>query len=164
METQAGPGVPPDHPGHPADLLRDGDRDGRPDALRADFPGGWAEDTRSAFTAEGRTAYENECWDFASKLLHWRRTSGPVAHGKLIHYTPDNATKCYVYARTDGENTVLVILNGSDREQSVPMDRFREVVGSYTVGVDAVTGTAVPLTAPVTIAPRGVYVLDLANN
>ena len=137
---------------------------GGPDALRADFPGGWAEDARSAFTAEGRTAYENECWDFASKLLHWRRTSGPVAHGKLIHYTPDNATKCYVYARTDGENTVLVILNGSDREQSVPMDRFREVVGSYTVGVDAVTGTVVPLTAPVTVAPRGVYVLDLANN
>ena len=134
------------------------------DALRADFPGGWAEDGRNAFTPEGRTAYENECWDFASKLLNWRRTSGPVANGKLIHYTPDNATQCYVYARTDGRNTVLVILNGSDKEQSVPMERFREVIGNYTVGRDAVSGEVVDVTRPVKIAPRGVYVLDLASS
>ena len=131
------------------------------EALRADFPGGWAGDDRSAFTAEGRTDYENECWDFASRLLHWRRHSGPVARGKLIHYTPDNATRCYVYARMDDEHTVLVILNGSDREQTVPMDRFREVIGSNTIGVDAVTKEVVDVTSPVKIAPRGVYVLDL---
>ena len=134
---------------------------GGSEALRADFPGGWAEDSRNAFTAEGRTDYENECWDFASKLLHWRRTSSPVAHGKLVHYTPDNATKCYVYARMDEKDTVLVILNGSDREQTVPMDRFREVVGGHTIGVDAVSKEVVDLTSPVRIAPRGVYVLDL---
>lgn len=132
------------------------------DALRADFPGGWAEDGRNAFTAEGRTAFENECWDYASKLLNWRRKSGPVANGKLVHYTPDNTTKCYVYARTDGENTVLVILNGSDKEQTLPMGRFREVIGKNNIGRDAVTGEVVDVTSPVTIAPRGVYVLDLA--
>jgi len=134
------------------------------DALRADFPGGWAEDPRSAFTREGRTAFENECWDFASRLLNWRRTSGPVANGRLIHYTPDNATKCYVYARTDGKNTVLVILNGSDKEQTVPMGRFREAIGTYDLGRDAVSGEVVKLTEPVKIAPRGVYVLDLAQS
>ena len=135
---------------------------GSRDALRADFPGGWAEDPRSAFTPEGRTEYENECWDFASKLLNWRRTSGPVANGKLVHYTPDNATKCYVYARTDSQNTVLVILNGSDKEQTVPMERFREVTRNYNIGRDAVTGEVVDITRPVKISPRGVYVLDLA--
>jgi len=133
------------------------------DAMRADFPGGWAEDARNAFTREGRTGYENECWDFASKLLNWRRTSGPVTNGRLIHYTPDNATKCYVYARTDGKNTVLVMLNGSDREQTVPMERFSEVIGRYTHGVDAVTGEVVQVSAPVKMAPRGVYVLDLVT-
>lgn len=133
------------------------------DALRADFPGGWAGDPRSAFTREGRTEYENECWDFASKLLNWRRSSAPVANGRLIHYTPDNATQCYVYARTDGKNTVLVMLNGSDKEQVVPMERFKDVLQDYSIGRDAVTGEVVRLTAPVKMAPRGVYVLDLAR-
>ena len=132
------------------------------DALRADFPGGWKEDTVDAFTKEGRDAFQNECWDFASKLLNWRRKSGPVTEGKLIHYTPDNQTKCYVYARTDGKNTVLVMLNGSDTEREVNMARFSEVVKDYTKGTDAVTGEVVDLKAPVKIAPRGVYVLDLS--
>lgn len=131
--------------------------------MRADFPGGWAEDSVSAFTKEGRTEFQNECWNFASKLLNWRRTSKPVTEGKLIHYTPDNVTKCYVYARTNGENTVLVMLNGSDTPKSVNMDRFSEVIGQNTRGKDVVTGNIVDLTSPVQIEARGVYVLDLSK-
>ena len=129
--------------------------------MRVDFPGGWKEDPADAFTKEGRNDFQNECWDFASKLLNWRRTSKPVTEGKLIHYTPDNQTKCYVYARTDGKDTVLVMLNGSDEERIVDMKRFSEVIKDKTMGRDAVTGEAVNLTTPVRIPARGVYVLDL---
>lgn len=133
------------------------------DFLRADFPGGWAEDEKSAFTAEGRTPEQNESWNFASTLLNWRRTSKPVAEGKLIHYTPDNRTKCYVYARTTGDETVLVILNGSDTMRLVDMHRFSEVVKDNTKGKDVVTGEVVDLTSLVKIEPRGVYVLELSK-
>ena len=129
--------------------------------MRVDFPGGWKEDPADAFTKEGRNDFQNECWDFASKLLNWRRTSKPVTEGKLIHYTPDNQTKCYVYARTDGKNTVLVMLNGSDEERTLDMKRFSEVIKDYTKGKDAVTGEIVNLTSPVRIPARGVHVLDL---
>ena len=132
-------------------------------AGRADFPGGWKEDTVNAFTAEGRDAFQNECWDFASKLLNWRRTSKAVAEGKLVHYTPDNQTKCYVYARTDGENTVLVMLNGSDTVRLVDMHRFSEVIGANTKGTDAVTGEVIDVTGTVLMPARGVYVLDLSK-
>ena len=130
---------------------------------RNDFPGGWKEDTVTAFTRAGRTAFQNECWDFASKLLNWRRNSKPVTEGKLIHYTPDNQTKCYVYARTDGKNTVLVMLNGSDTVRLVDMQRFSEVIGDYTKGKDAVTGEVVDVTTQVLMPARGVYVLDLSK-
>ena len=130
---------------------------------RNDFPGGWKEDEKNAFTKAGRTDFQNECWDFASKLLNWRRTSKPVTEGKLIHYTPDNQTKCYVYARTDGKNTVLVMLNGSDTVRLVDMQRFSEVIKDYTKGKDAVTGEIVDVTAPVLMPARGVYVLDLSK-
>jgi glycosidase len=133
------------------------------DFLRADFPGGWAEDEKSAFTAEGRTPEQNESWNFASKLLNWRRTSKAVGEGKLVHYTPDNRTKCYVYARTNGDETVLVILNGSDTMRLVDMHRFSEVVKDNTKGKDVVTGEVVDLTSLVKIEPRGVYVLELSK-
>ena len=133
------------------------------DQMRADFPGGWAEDEKSAFTAEGRTPEQNESWNFASTLLNWRRTSKAVAEGKLIHYTPDNRTKCYVYARTNGDETVLVILNGSDTMRLVDMHRFSEVVKDNTKGKDVVTGEVVDLTSLVKIEPRGVYVLELSK-
>ena len=134
-----------------------------PDQLRGDFPGGWKEDPASAFTAAGRTPVQNECWDFASRLLTWRRTSKAVTEGRLVHYTPDNQTKCYVYARIAGDDTVLVILNGSDAESQVDMARFADVVGDHTFGVDVVTGETVDLTSTVRMAPRGVYVLELRS-
>ena len=129
--------------------------------LRADFPGGWKEDGTDAFTSAGRTADQNEAWNYISTLLNWRRTSDAVKHGRLVHYTPDNATRCYVYARTDGEDTVLVMLNGSDRTRTVNMERFSEVIGDNVRGTDVVTGEQVDVTAPVSIPARGVYVLEL---
>lgn len=133
------------------------------DAMRADFPGGWKDDTVTAFNAEGRDTFQNECWDYASKLLNWRRTSKPVTEGKLIHYTPDNQTKCYVYARTDGKDTVLVMINGSDTVRPVDMSRFSEVIGDNTKGTEAVTGEVIDVTDTVLMPARGVYVLDLSK-
>lgn len=132
-----------------------------PDQLRGDFPGGWKEDPASAFTAAGRTPVQNECWDFASRLLTWRRTSKAATEGRLVHYTPDNQTKCYVYARIAGDDTVLVILNGSDTERELNMARFADVIGKHSFGVDVVTGESVDLRSTVRMAPRGVYVLEL---
>ena len=133
------------------------------DFLRADFPGGWAEDEKTAFTAEGRTPEQNESWNFASTLLNWRRTSKAVGEGRLVHYTPDNRTKCYVYARVAGDETVLVILNGSDTMRLVDMHRFSEVVKDNTKGKDVIAGEVVDLTSLVKIEPRGVYVLELSK-
>ncbi len=130
-------------------------------SLRADFPGGWKEDKVNAFTKEGRSPVQNECWDYISRLLNWRQTSEAVKKGKLVHYTPDNSTKCYVYARICRDEVVLVMLNGSDSEQIVPMSRFSEVIGDNVAGTDVITGDYIELKDSVKIAPRGVYVLEL---
>ena len=132
-----------------------------PKSLRADFPGGWEGDSADAFTREGRTPEQNECWDFDSRLLNWRKTSLPATEGRLVHYTPDNETRCYVYARIYGDETVLVILNGSDDDRSVRMDRFSEVIGDNTSGTDVITGETLDLADTVVVPARGVYVLEL---
>ena len=93
-------------------------------------------------------------------LLNWRKQSKPVTEGKLVHYTPDRSG-CYVYARIAGDNTVLVLMNGTDVNKALDMRRFHEVIQNYTGGVDVVTGKNINLLNSVEIPARGVYVLDL---
>ncbi len=128
--------------------------------IRKDFPGGWPDDEVDAFTKEGRTLLQNEAWDYMQKILHWRKMSSPVKEGKLIHYTPDR-TGCYVYARIKDGQTVLVVLNGTDNEQLLPMSRFSEVIGKHQAGKDIITGKSVSVAETVKLPPRGVFIIDL---
>ena len=66
-----------------------------------------------------------------------------------------------MYARICRDEVVLVMLNGSDSEQIVPMSRFSEVIGDNVAGTDVITGDYIELKDSVKIAPRGVYVLEL---
>ena len=131
--------------------------------MRADFPGGWQEDPNNAFTADGRSERQNEFYNYAARLLNWRKGSDAVKKGELIHYTPDNTSKSYVYARKYGDETVLVILNGSDTVRLIDMNRFKEVTSGFAKGRDVITGEVIDITEPVVIGPRGVYVMELAE-
>src|SRR6187402_336855 len=55
--------------GMKGDKIKKGDAD-----IRQDFPGGWNGDANNAFTKSGRTAEQQQYFDFSSKLLNWRKT------------------------------------------------------------------------------------------
>lgn len=129
-------------------------------SIRKDFPGGWKEDTVSAFKAEGRTPVQNEAWDYMQKLLRWRKGNKAVTEGSLIHYAPNN-NGCYVYARIKDDMTSLIILNGSNKDQILKMDRYGDVLGSHNKGVDVISGQEVDLTSQINVPARGVFVMDL---
>lgn len=128
--------------------------------IRADFPGGWKEDSVNAFTPLGRNQLQNEAWNYTKTLLNWRKSSKPVTEGTLIHYTPDTSG-CYVYARIKDNKTVLVIMNGTDKEQKLQMNRFMEVIKNSSSGKDVVTGKTLNLNSDLEIGPRDVYILEL---
>jgi len=114
----------------------------------------------SAFNAEGRTSKQNEAWNFMQKLLHWRIGNKAITEGDLIHYAPAN-NSCYVYARIKDDKTTLVILNGSNNDQLLSMERYRDVISSYTRGVDVITGEELNITSQLNVPARGVFVMDL---
>jgi len=130
--------------------------------LRADFPGGWPNDSINAFKASGRTEQQNEAWDYLQKLLHWRKNTPALSAGKLVHYKPDDKG-VYVYARIKDGKTILVMLNGMDNVQTVQMQRFFEVIENYSYGIDVVTEKIINIKEPVEIPAKGVYVLGLIN-
>jgi glycosidase len=128
--------------------------------IRKDFPGGWKEDTVNAFNSEGRSPRQKEAYDYMKKLLYWRIRNKAVTEGNLIHYSPNN-NGCYVYARIKDDKTVLVILNGSNNDQLLSMDRYRDVICLYTKGIDVITGKELDVTSPINVPARGVFVMDL---
>ena len=129
--------------------------------LRKDFPGGWPGDPVNAFTAAGRTALQNEAYDYMQKLLQWRKTNPAVAGGKLLHYVPDWQTECYVYARIKDNNCVLVMLNGSDNEQILSPEKYGEVMRGAISGTEIISGKMMDLKNDIKIPAKGVYIIEL---
>jgi glycosidase len=143
------------------EILMHGEKSEGDGFLRKDFPGGWADDSVNAFTAEGRTNSQNEAHNYLQKLLKWRKTSKAIAGGKLIHYTPDNQTECYVYARIKGDDKVLVILNGSTKAQTLHPEKYREVIGNAASGKELISGKTIDLKSEIPIPAKGVYIIEL---
>lgn len=144
-----------------SEILMYGEKPEGDGLLRKDFPGGWAGDAVNAFTKEGRTELQNEAWDYMQKLLQWRKTSKPVTEGKLIHYAPNYDDACYVYARISGDETALVILNGSEAEQTLSAANYQDVLNGYTKGKNVITGEIINLADGIKISSKGTLVFDL---
>ncbi len=105
--------------------------------IREDFPGGWTEDTRNAFSASGRTDAENEAFDHIQKLLKWRRSSEAFNNGHLKHFIPfDNV---YVYNQKSDKESVVVIINNSDKSVKPDMSRFGEILKGYDGATELLT-------------------------
>lgn len=76
---------------------------------RRDFPGGWAGDERSAFTAAGRTPTEQEVWSHFRTLAHLHAQLPALRRGTLTHlYIADQQ---YAYTRQVNGDSVVVALN-----------------------------------------------------
>jgi glycosidase len=81
---------------------------GDPDNRR-DFPGGFPNDERNAFTKAGRTAAENEVFEHLKLLTKLRAELPALRHGSLLNlYDEEQQT---AFARTFGSQTVVVVIN-----------------------------------------------------
>jgi glycosidase len=127
--------------------------------IRSDFPGGWAGDTKNAFTGQGLTDAERDMQSYMRKLLQWRRTAPALRDGKLTQFAPMNGV--YVYFRHDDAQTVMVILNNNDDAKKVETKRFAEMIRGATTGTDVVSGNAVPLAGSIDVAARSATILEL---
>ncbi|GHT14852.1 alpha-amylase [Bacteroidia bacterium] len=146
------------------EILMTGEKNEGDGNLRKDFPGGWPSDSVDAFTSTGRTAMQNEAWNYLRNLLQWRKTNPAVTGGKLIHYAPEEYTgNCYVYARIKDNNKVLVILNGLTEAQNLSPEKYREVIGNADSGKDIISGKRIDLKEKIIIPAKGVYVIELIN-
>lgn len=142
------------------ELLMNGGKAKSDGYIRLDMPGGFKGDKTDAFTREGRTEMQNEAWDFLSKLLHWRRgeANDLIARGKLKHFMPRDGV--YVYERRLGDRSVTVMMNGTDREVSIPTDYLREILPAGKVLRNILTDCNVTIDKEMRFSPREVLILQ----
>ncbi|MBR8720629.1 1,4-alpha-glucan branching enzyme GlgB [Bacteroides pyogenes] len=139
------------------EILMSADKANGDGLLRCDFPGGWKEDTLNCFVNAGRTALQEEAFSFMRALLQWRKGNEAIAKGDLKQIAPYKGV--YAYRRKYGEKSVVVFLNGNDREQTIDLIPYREILPSSTA-IDVLTNKTIRLEKDVTLPARGFYVFS----
>lgn len=81
---------------------------GDPDNRR-DFPGGFPNDARNAFTRAGRTPEQQEVFEHVKRLAQVRKELEPLRRGELRNLYV--AEQQYAYARTTRSMSVIVLIN-----------------------------------------------------
>lgn len=126
--------------------------------VRMDFPGGFPGDQENKFEADGRTAKENEAFNFVRSLARYRLSSSALTTGNTMQYLPF-ADGVYVYFRYDAKQTVMCMINSSGKEASIDFSKFTERTKGFTKGKSVTDGKEYG--SSLTIPARGVLVLEL---
>jgi len=134
---------------------------GDPDNRR-DFPGGWPDDARNAFTEEGRTPDQEKIFQAVQKLLRLRREHEALRIGQLFHLFSDEET--YVFLRRTDDERVLVVFNNSAKFRTLTIPQaYTPAAGAlraapfYGDGSADLTGKELRIKAPA----QSVSIFDL---
>lgn len=111
------------------------------------------------FEASGRSEVQNDAWNFLRTLLKWRKGNAVIAKGKMKHFMVNQGV--YVYERSLDGRSVLIFMNGSDKEVNLPLTRYAEVLRGKTSGKDILTGKVIRLEKELSLVPKGIFVLEM---
>lgn len=139
------------------EILMTGDKGKGDGDLRKDFPGGWQGDTRNCFVENGRTALENEAFEFTRQLLNWRKGNQVIGKGSLKHYSIQNGV--YVYQREFNGKSVVVIMNGTDDSKELDLTPYLEILPRENA-FDVLTGKNVNLSGKLCLDGRENLILN----
>lgn len=108
------------------------------DALvREDFPGGWKSDSINKFNIDNLQGKEREFFAYFTKLANYRKTSAPITEGKLMQFVPYDGV--YVYFRYTDTQTVMVVMNTSDKAISLDTKNYAERLQNYSKARNVLT-------------------------
>ena len=139
------------------EILMTGDKGKGDGDLRKDFPGGWQGDTRNCFVKNGRTALENEAFEFTRQLLNWRKGNQVIGKGSLKHYSIQNGV--YVYQREFNGKSVVIIMNGTDDSKELDLAPYQEILPRENA-LDVLTGKNVNLSGKLCLDGRENLILN----
>ncbi|HMK18664.1 MAG TPA: glycoside hydrolase family 13 protein [Chitinophagaceae bacterium] len=127
--------------------------------VRLDFKGGWPEDRENKFTKEGRTQKEDNIFQYLKRFANFRKNSSAITTGKLMQYVPVNGV--YVYFRYDEKQTVMCVMNTSDKPATIDFSKYAERMSGFTKAYDVATGVTFNLEPKLTLGEKYLLVMEL---
>ncbi|MEO8365051.1 MAG: glycoside hydrolase family 13 protein [Pseudoxanthomonas sp.] len=142
-----------------SEALMQGPRERDDGRIRADMPGGWEGDAKSAFNGAGLSLAERDAQQYLRRLLQWRKRTPVARHGKLKHFAPVDGV--YVYFRYDGSDVVMMALNRNAEAVPLALDRFGDFINAKSRGHDVMTGAQVTFDKPLVLAGKAATILQI---
>jgi glycosidase len=129
--------------------------------IRADMPGGWADDkaNANANAGTGLTADQMEMQGHFKKLAQWRKNSKAIANGKTLHFAPFN--DIYVYFRYTEKEKVMVVLNRNEQSTTIDPSRFKEIIGNSRLARNIFTGQSVSIQQKFEVPAKSAIVFEV---
>ncbi|MFN3304549.1 MAG: alpha-amylase family glycosyl hydrolase [Roseateles sp.] len=129
--------------------------------LRADFPGGWAGDTRDGVSGRGLTDGERGMQDWLRRLLNWRKSQPLVHDGRLLQYMPRDGACVYFRHDPARRGRVMVVLHKGSQPLALTLDRFEQLVKPGQTARDVLADRRFTLGDALPLAPRSVTILEV---
>lgn len=110
-----------------------------------------------ALSASGRSELQQDYFDFARRLLNWRKNCKALHKGDLIQFALQNG--CYAYSRSLQGQRVTVFLNGTSEDKEIELERYAEILPSLKAK-DVLSGKMVDLDKNLALKKRGFLILE----
>jgi glycosidase len=128
--------------------------------VRLGFPGGWEGDKQNKFEKSGRTAQEEEAFNWVRTIANYRKNSSALTTGKFMQFVPEDGV--YTYFRYNGKQTVMVVMNTAGNEKTIRPKRYHERTAGFTKAKNIATGGTADLTVPEWKVPgKTIWILEL---
>lgn len=127
---------------------------------RADFYGGWENDSKNAITKKGLDEKELQAQQFFSKLLNWRKSSSVIHNGSFKHYAP-NQNDVYVYFRYNEKEKVMVILNKNKEKVTLDIKKYNEMIPSTFNAREVLSNTKIQVKDTLDLEPQSALILEI---
>ncbi len=126
---------------------------------RHTFPGGWADDTHSAFDPAQRTPLENDIYNYTKTLLTFRKGCSALHDGVMKQFLPHDGI--YTYFRYDSNACVMVVVNNNDTDKTIDLARYNEMQIIGRTAHNVTENSDLRLENQITIPAKTVWVLDV---
>jgi glycosidase len=151
-------GIPQLYYGSEVGMRGDKNKGGDAD-IRRDFPGGWKSDKINAFNPSSQTSEQKEFYQFTQKLLNWRKGMDVIHTGRTKNFVPQN--NIFVYFRYNEKESVMVILNNNEADQTIDVKHFAESLKGFSKGKDVISGREFSVNENFQIPAKSSMVIEL---
>ena len=141
-------------------LMNSNENPGDHGLIRTEFPGGWPDHLKNAFTGDGLSKDEKQTQLFFKELLNWRKNNKVIHKGKLIQFSPKE-NGVYSFFRVFEGQLVWVIFNRNNSSRIIDTSRFKELILNKEFGYDVLNKKRVSIKNSIEIDKKSALIIEI---